>query len=133
MSEVPNLCFGMHHLTVTQLPKGDFSHPNLAMDLAGQDGGVDFWFAKCCDWKCIAGEWGSGTYFFIPCDSKGNHINIMCADGKQRKITIALTQGRSMPRISRCTKRVQRAKRPETTFTWRSLKGTKQQRPTIRS
>ena len=91
MSEVPNLVFGMHHLTVTQLPKGDFSHPNLAMDLAGQDPGVDFWFAKCCDWKCIAGEWGSGTYFFIPCDSKGNHINIMCADGKQRKVTIALT------------------------------------------
>ena len=91
MSEIPNLCFGMHHLTVTQLPGGSFSHPNLAMDLAGSDAGVDFWFAKCCSWKCIAGEWGNGTYFFIPCDSKGNHINIMCADGKQRKITIALT------------------------------------------
>ena len=92
--EVPNLVYGMHHLNITQLPGGDFSHPNMAMDLAGQDAGVDFWFAKCCDWKCIAGEWGSGTYFFIPCDSKGNHINIMCADGKQRKITIALTHSK---------------------------------------
>ena len=91
MSEVPNLCFGMHHLNITQLPGGALSHPNLAVDLAGEDTGIDFWFAKGCALKCIAGEFGYGTYFFIPCDSKGNHIPVMCADGKQRKVTIALT------------------------------------------
>ena len=51
MSEIPNLCFGMHHLNITQLPGGALSHPNLAVDLAGEDTGIDFWFAKCCDWK----------------------------------------------------------------------------------
>jgi len=91
MSEVPNLVFGMHHLNITQLPGGALSHPNLAVDLAGEDTGIDFWFAKACALKCIAGEFGYGTYFFIPCDSKGNHIPVMCADGKQRKVTIALT------------------------------------------
>ena len=91
MSEVPNLCFGMHHLNITQLPGGALSHPNLAVDLAGEDTGIDFWFAKGCALKCIAGPWGNGTYFFVPCDAKGNHINVMCADGKQRKVTIALT------------------------------------------
>ena len=91
MVQVPNLVFGMHHLTITQLPGGSFSHPNNAMDLAGQDSGVDFWFAKCCAYKCIGGPWGNGTYFFVPCDSKGNQINVMCADGKQRKVTLALT------------------------------------------
>ena len=91
MSEIPNLCFGMHHLNITQLPGGALSHPNLAVDLAGEDTGIDFWFAKGCALKCIAGPWGNGTYFFVPCDAKGNHINVMCADGKQHKVTIALT------------------------------------------
>lgn len=91
MSEVPNLCFGMHHLNISQLPGGSYSHKNLALDLCGSDRGIDFYFAKCCAWKCIAGPWGFGTYFFIPCDSKGNHIPVMCADGKQRKVTLALT------------------------------------------
>ena len=91
MAEIPNLVFGMHHLNISQLPGGDFSHPNLACDLVGSDSYIDFYFAKCCDWKCVAGEWGSGTYFFIPCNSKGEHIPVMCADGNQRKITLALT------------------------------------------
>lgn len=88
---VPNLVFGMHHLNITQLPQGSFSHPNNTVDLAGEDAGIDFWFAKCTRYKCIAGPWGNGTYFFVPCDEKGNQIDVMCADGKQRKVTLALT------------------------------------------
>lgn len=89
--KIPNLILGMHHLNVTQLPRGNYSHPNLAMDLAGEDLGIDFYVAKACNWKCIAGMWGYGTYFFVPVDANGKHTEVMCADGVKRYVTLALT------------------------------------------
>ena len=85
-----NLCYGMKVINITQLPSDRYSHPNFAMDLAGSDSGIDFWYAQG-RWKCIAGEWGNGTYFFIPVDQNGNITKVHCADGKDREITIALT------------------------------------------
>ena len=85
-----NLCYGMKVINITQLPQGNYSHPNYAMDLAGSDMGIDFWFSQG-RWKCHAGEWGNGTYFFIPVDEKGKTCKVHCADGKDRVVTIALT------------------------------------------
>ena len=85
-----NLCYGMKVINVTQLPGGSFSHPNYAIDLAGSDAGIDFWFAVG-NWKCIAGPWGNGTFFFKSCDAAGNTAKVRCADGRDRVITLALT------------------------------------------
>ena len=85
-----NLCFGMKVIDVTQLPQGGYSHPNQAMDLKGSDSGVDFWYAQG-DWKCIAGSWGYGTFFFVPVDRNGNVTMVHCADGIDRIVTLALT------------------------------------------
>ena len=85
-----NLCFGMKVINITQLPGGSFSHPNGAMDLAGSDSGIDYWFAQG-NWKCIAGPWGNGTFFFVSCDSSGIPTRVHCADGIDRIVTIALT------------------------------------------
>lgn len=85
-----NLVFGMKYLTVTQLPGGSYSHANNAMDLAGVDAGIDFWYAQG-RWKCIAGPWGNGTYFFVPVNSTGAITEVHCADGIDRIVTLALT------------------------------------------
>ena len=85
-----NLCFGMKVLNISQLPGGSFSHPNFAMDLCGSDNGIDFWFAQG-NWKCTAGPWGNGTYFFVSCDKTGKAVPVHCADGKDRIVTLALT------------------------------------------
>ena len=85
-----NLCYGMKVINITQLPGGSYSHPNGAMDLAGSDNGIDFWFAQG-NWKCIAGPWGSGTYFFMSCDKNGAPAAVHCADGVDRIVTLALT------------------------------------------
>lgn len=85
-----NLCFGMKVITPTQLPGGSYSHPNMAMDLAGSDSGIDFWYAQG-NWKCIAGPWGNGTYFFTAVDDNGLYCKVHCADGVDRFITLALT------------------------------------------
>lgn len=85
-----NLCYGMKYINVTQLPGGAFSHPNYAIDLAGEDSGIDIWRAVG-NWKCIAGPWGNGTYFFVSCDVTGSPVKVRCADGRDRIITLALT------------------------------------------
>ena len=85
-----NLCYGMKVINITQLPGSSYSHPNGAMDLAGSDNGIDFWYAQG-NWKCIAGPWGNGTYFFTAVDDAGKNIQVHCADGKDRIVTIALT------------------------------------------
>ena len=85
-----NLCYGMKVINITQLPGGSYSHPNGAMDLCGADNGIDFWYAQGI-WKCIAGPWGNGTYFFTAVDDAGKNIQVHCADGKDRIVTIALT------------------------------------------
>lgn len=85
-----NLCYGMKVINISQLPYSSFSHPNGAMDLCGSDNGVDFWYAQG-NWKCIAGPWGNGTYFFTAVDDDGTYCKVHCADGKDRFITLALT------------------------------------------
>ena len=85
-----NLCYGMKVIAISQLPYGSFSHPNAAMDMYGSDSGKDFWFAQG-RWKCIAGPWGNGTFFFVPVDEDGNVCCVHCADGVDRIVTIALT------------------------------------------
>lgn len=85
-----NLVFGMKAINITQLPGGSYSHPNMAVDMAGVDNGIDFWFAQGY-WKAIAGPWGSGTYFFMSCDKNGAPAAVHCADGKDRIVTLALT------------------------------------------
>lgn len=91
-----NLIFGMHHVNITQLPGCSYSHPNNAVDLAGEDAGVDFWYNRMPDtwWKCI-GSFGSrstgNTRFYIPCDAEGNTKKVRCADLVARTVTLALT------------------------------------------
>lgn len=85
-----NLCYGMRHIYISQLPYSDFSHPNGALDLAGEDAGISLWFSQG-RWKCIAGPWGNGTYFFTAVNPNGDPERVMCADGQQRVVTIALT------------------------------------------
>ena len=87
-----NLCYGMKVIDVTQLPGCSYSHPNYAIDLAGSDAGIDYWYAVG-NWRCLA-TWGeAGTYFFVSCDAVGNTCKVRCADGHDRVITLALTHG----------------------------------------
>ena len=87
-----NLCYGMRTINITQLPGGSYSHPNNAVDLAGEDSLIDLWRAVG-NWRCTAGPWGNNTYFFVSCDSSGNQARVRCADGRDRVITLALTHG----------------------------------------
>lgn len=86
-----NLCLPMKVITITQKSGGSFSHPNYCLDLAGADTGIDFCFAMGNYWKCIAGPWGSNTYFFTCTDVKGNAVKVHCADNVDRIVTMALT------------------------------------------
>ena len=85
-----NLCYGMKVVAISQMPGGSYSHPNGAMDLMGVDSGKDFWWAQGC-WKCIAGPWGAGTFFFVSCNESGIPTAVHCADGVDRIVTLALT------------------------------------------
>lgn len=88
-----NLCFGMQYLNITQLPRGSYSHANLAVDLGGKDTGKDYWYARGDTfWKCTC-CWSSATntYHFLSCDSKGNPTKVHCADGVDRVVTVSLT------------------------------------------
>lgn len=95
------LVFGMHHLNISQCGtlidgKPHYSHPNYALDLVGEDTGIDFWLNKESE-TCFfcSGSFGTretgNTRFFITCDETGKATPVMCADGKERIITIAMT------------------------------------------
>ena len=95
------LVFGMHHLNISQVGtlidgKPHYSHPNYALDLCGEDTGIDFWFNKEAD-TCFycSGAFGTkktgNTRFFVSCDYQGKAKKVMCADGKARVVTLALT------------------------------------------
>ena len=85
-----NLCFGMRTINVTQLPGGSYSHPNMAMDLAGEDAGIDYWWAQG-RWKVVGFFGYAGTILFTHVDSNGDPEAVYCADGIQRLVTLALT------------------------------------------
>ena len=89
-----NLCLPMRVINITQRSGGSYSHPNGALDLAGDDKGIDFAFALGDFWKCIGGPWGSNTYFFTACDGAGNPIPVHCADNVNRILTVAMTHAR---------------------------------------
>ena len=86
-----NLCLPMKVINITQHSGGSYSHPNNSLDLAGSDSGIDFAFALGNFWKCISGPWGSNTYFYTPCDERGNAVQIHCADNVNRYVTVAMT------------------------------------------
>ena len=88
------LCLPMRVINITQRSGGSYSHPNGALDMAGDDKGIDFAFALGDFWKCIGGPWGSNTYFFTACDQAGNPIPVHCADNANRIITVAMTHAR---------------------------------------
>lgn len=95
------LVFGMHHLAISQIGtlidgQPHYSHPNYALDLVGEDTGIDFWKnmeSETCFF--CAGSFGTretgNTRFFITCDETGKATPVMCADGKERIITLAMT------------------------------------------
>ena len=85
-----NLCYGMKHINISQLPESDFSHPNQAVDLCGIDVGCDVWRAVGL-WKCVGVNFGYHTCFFVSCDESGEPAKVRCADGRDRIITLAMT------------------------------------------
>ena len=100
---------GMHHLNITQIGsyydgKKHLSHCSWELDLAGSDGGIDYWFNKLPNtyWK-TAGRFGNkstgNTWFFWSCDKDGKAIPVRCADGKDRVITLAMTHSNADYRL----------------------------------
>jgi hypothetical protein len=91
----------MHHLNITQAGtlldgKQHYSHPNAAIDLAGEDSGIDYWYNKETEtYFYCSGYFGNrstgNTRFFVTCDQNGQKKKVICADGKERVITLALT------------------------------------------
>lgn len=93
------LVFGMHHLNVTQGAYTNFSHKNGALDIAGSDSSVDFFYAMS-RMKCLGEMWlhnngrkfrGYGTFAFTFVDSAGNPVPVRLADGTDRIVTLAMT------------------------------------------
>lgn len=99
---VDRLVFGMHHLNITQTgSKYDggkhMSHPSYELDLAGEDTGVDFWRNMMSNtWWKIVNRFGNkstgNTFLFHPIDpATGAKKKVMCADGVERYVTLAMT------------------------------------------
>lgn len=92
---------GMHHWNVTQIGSGydgkaHYTHTSYEVDVAGEDSGVDFFrnYMPNTYFFC-AGRWGTrstgNTFFFWTSDKSGKAKKVLCADGKERVITLALT------------------------------------------
>lgn len=105
------IVFGMHHLNITQIGSGydglnHLSHTSYELDLAGSDSGVDYWYNKMpnTSLKCT-GRFGTkstgNTFFFVTCDSTGQTKRVLCADGKYRVITLAMTHSGWSPTIGK--------------------------------
>lgn len=95
------LVFGMHVLNITQSGtlldgKANLSHPNYALDLAGSNSGIDPYYNfeedTCFYCSGMFGNRSTGnTRFFVSCDELGRQKKVLCADGKERVVTLALT------------------------------------------
>lgn len=92
---------GMHHWNVTQIGSGydgkeHYTHTSFECDVAGEDSGVDFYrnYNKDTYLKCV-GRFGTrstgNTFFFWTTDKNGTAKKVLCADGVERVITLALT------------------------------------------
>ena len=95
------MIFGMRVLNVTQAGskitgRPSLSHVSYELDLAGSDSGIDYWYnwmPETC-WYC-AGSFGTkatgNTRFYWSVDKNGKAKKVLCADGKERYITLAMT------------------------------------------
>lgn len=92
---------GMHHWNVSQIGSGydgkeHYTHTLYEVDVCGEDGGIDFYrnYNKEIYFKCT-GRFGTrqsgNTFFFLTTDKSGYAKKVLCADGKERVITLALT------------------------------------------
>ena len=95
------MIFGMYVLNVTQAGtkltgKPSLSHVSYELDLAGSDSGIDYWYNWMPNtyWYC-AGSFGTratgNTRFYWSVDINGKAKKVLCADGKERYITLAFT------------------------------------------
>lgn len=96
------LIFGMRFLRETQIENGSYSHKNLlAVDYAGKDSMIESWVALDGTYKVLAifpySTTGfSNTMLITPCDEKGQPEKVLCADGIERNVTIALSHDNSL-------------------------------------
>ena len=85
------LTFGMRVLNITQSGtmldgRPNMSHPNMALDLAGSNSGIDPYLNLEAD-TCFycSGAFGTvstgNTRFFVTCDEVGRQKKVLCADG----------------------------------------------------
>ena len=95
------MIFGMRVLNITQAGtsltgRPSLSHVSYELDLAGSDSGIDYWYnwmPETC-WYC-AGSFGTkatgNTRFYWSVDKNGKAKKVLCADGKERYLTLAMT------------------------------------------
>lgn len=86
----------MKYISISQRCFTNGSHKNLeAIDMNGSDTGIDHGRAPCCVkvlavlHKDITGF--NNTVMYGTCDEKGNKAEVLCADGKKRVLTFAMT------------------------------------------
>ena len=95
------MIFGMRVLNITQAGtaltgKPSLSHISYELDLAGSDSGIDYWYNWMPEtgWYC-AGSFGTratgNTRFYWSVDINGKAKKVLCADGKERYLTLAMT------------------------------------------
>ncbi|MDD5880990.1 hypothetical protein [Stecheria intestinalis] len=98
---IDRMIFGMRVLIITQVGskinhRNNLSHTQYELDLAGSDSGIDYWYNMMPNtfWYC-AGSFGTrstgNTRFYWSTDAAGHPKKVLCADGKSRVITLALT------------------------------------------
>lgn len=90
-----NLIYPPRTIVFSQLEneRGHSHYRINAVDMIGEDTGEDVMYAPC---DCIVlyvdrSTGGSHTAYFGSCDELGRPAKVMCADGKARVVTIAMT------------------------------------------
>lgn len=79
------LIYPMKIISFTQLENSQGSHKGLlAIDMNGKDEGIEDAFAPC-DLKVLAVSYSANTVYF------GSTEKVLCADGKERFVTLAFT------------------------------------------
>lgn len=75
-----------------------YSSSHYAWDICGEDTSAEYWRAPCRIkvLKILPPNEGSNTVLFGTCDSQGNQMAVMCADGQMRVLTFACTHINSL-------------------------------------
>lgn len=93
------LIFPMKTISISQR----FHEKHKALDLSGEDTGIDYWYAPCRVKVLAMFEVKKtgfyNTVLFGSCDEKGNPERVMCADGEARYLTFGCTHMDSMNRF----------------------------------